>query len=171
MRDIAFRPLAEPDLQAVFLWLLRPHVAKWYGTPPGSFAEVVAKYGPRTVEGSAVRAFVIVAEGREAGYIQGYRLDAFPDYAQRLGCGPDAAGLDLFIGEQPFLGWGLGTEAIRRFAPQVVFGSLAADACLAGPVEGNAAGIRAFEKAGFRRWKVVENERGEREAVMRLDRA
>ena len=170
MRDIAFRRLAEADLQAIFLWLLRPHVAKWYGTAPSSFAEVVAKYGPRTGQASPVSSFVIVAEGRDAGYIQAYRLERFPDYARRLGCEPGAVGIDLFIGEEPFTGWGLGSEAIRRFCAQVAFAELAASCCLAGTQEGNDAAIRAFEKAGFTRWKSVENERGEREVVLRRDR-
>lgn len=171
MRALGFRALAESDLQAIFLWLLRPHVAKWYGGAPSSFAEVVAKYGPRTQAGCPVRACVIVAEGRDAGYIQAYRIDAFPEYARRLEAAPGAAGLDLFIGEEPFLGWGLGSEAIRRFTSEVVFGEMDAACALAGPQEGNLASIRAFEKAGYAPWKSIENERGEREAVMRLDRA
>lgn len=171
MREIGFRRLAEADLQAMFLWLLRPHVAKWYGPAPTSYAEVVAKYAPRTRADSEVAAYVIVAEGRDVGYIQAYPIARFPEYAARLECEPGAMGLDLFIGEAPFLGWGLGTEAIRRFTAEVAFAQPGASCCLAGPQEGNRACIRALEKAGFRPWKTIENERGEREAVMRAGRA
>lgn len=170
MRELGFRPLAEADLQAMFLWLLRPHVAKWYGGAPSSFAEVVAKYGPRARAEDGVRACIIVAEGRDAGYIQAYPVDRFPDYAARLGCEPGVAGIDLFIGEELFLGWGLGGEAIRRFTDEVVFARDVVPACIAGPQEGNLACMRALEKAGFRRWKSIENERGERESVMRRER-
>ena len=170
MRAISFRALSIDDMQSMFLWLLRPHIAKWYARAPASFSEVVAKYGPRTQEGSPVHAFVIDVDGRDVGYIQTYSLDLFPEYAARLGAEPGVMGLDLFIGDELLLGWGLGSRAVRRFVEQNVFSRDGVPACVAGPVEGNAASIRAFEKAGFRRWKVVENERGERECVMRRER-
>lgn len=170
LREIAFRALSVDDLQSVFLWLLRPHVAKWYATAPSSFAEVVAKYGPRTLPESPVRAYIVVVDGKDVGYIQSYPLALFPEYAGRLECAAGAAGVDLFIGDELFLGWGLGARAIRRFVDEVVFEQPGVGVCIAGPAEGNVASIRAFEKAGFRRWKSVANERGEAECVMRLER-
>jgi GNAT superfamily N-acetyltransferase len=166
---IGFRPLAVDDMQAMFLWLLRPHVAKWYAPAPSSFAEVVAKYGPRTLPGDPVGAWMVTVGGREAGYIQSYAIDDFPDYAGRLAVEPGTAGIDLFIGEEELLGWGLGARVIRRFVDEIVFPG-AALACIAGPPEGHRAAIRAFEKAGFAPWKAVANERGELECVMRLDK-
>lgn len=170
LRDIAFRALSVDDLQSMFLWLLRPHVAKWYATAPTSFAEVVAKYGPRTLPESPVRAYIVVVDGKDAGYIQSYPVALFPEYAKRLGCEAGVAGLDLFIGDELLLGWGLGARAIRRFVDEGVFAQPGVEACIAGPAEGNLASIRAFEKAGFRRWKSAANERGEAECVMRLER-
>ena len=170
LREIAFRALSVDDMQPLFLWLLRPHVAKWYAPTPTSFAEVVAKYGPRTLPESAVRAYIVVVDGKDVGYIQTYSLALFPEYAGRLGCEAGAAGIDLFIGEELFLGWGLGARAIRRFVHEMVFAQPAIEVCIAGPAEGNVASIRAFEKAGFRRWKSAANERGEVECVMRLER-
>lgn len=170
MRSIAFRALSIDDMQSLFLWLLRPHVSKWYARAPGSFQEVVAKYGPRTLEDSPVRAYVIVVDGRDAGYIQTYPIATFPEYAQAIGAEPGAMGMDLFIGDELLLGWGLGARAIRHFVDEVVFAIDAVPACYAGPAEGNARSIRAFEKAGFRHWKVAGNERGESECVMRRGR-
>ena len=157
-------------MQSMFLWLLRPHVGKWYAAAPTSFAEVVAKYGPRTLPESPVRACIVVVDGKDVGYIQSYPLSLFPEYAERLGCEAAVAGIDLFIGDELFLGWGLGARAIRRFVDEVVFAQPGVEACIAGPAEGNVASIRAFEKAGFRRWKSAANERGEAECVMRLER-
>jgi aminoglycoside 6'-N-acetyltransferase len=168
-REITFRSLSIDDMQSLFLWLLRPHVSKWYATPPGTFAEVVAKYGPRTQRDSPVQAYVILVDGREVGYIQCYPMTLFPDYAAQLGCDGGCAGMDLFIGEEAFVGWGLGAGAIERFVAEVVFAQPGVTACVAGPSEGNRASIRAFEKAGFRRWKVADNERGERECVLRRE--
>lgn len=169
--EIAFRRLAADDLALLFSWLTQPHVARWYAAAPSSYAEVVAKYTPRTLPESAVEAYMIGVGGKDVGYIQTYPIDAFPEYRELLGAETGTAGMDLFIGEEMMLGWGLGTRAIRRFVDQVVFAGSRATACLAGPAEGNAASIRAFEKAGFASWKSVRNERGEMECVMRATRA
>lgn len=171
MGEIAFRPLGADDLQQVFLWLVRPHVTKWYAPAPSSFAEVIAKYRPRTEAGSAVRAFVVTLAGADVGYIQTYPIDLFPEYAGELGCGAGTAGVDLFIGDPWRMNHGLGSAVARRFVDEVVFVQGGIDTCVAGPSEGNAAAIRAFEKAGFTRWKRVKGSGAEPECVMRCERS
>jgi ribosomal protein S18 acetylase RimI-like enzyme len=168
--DIGFRRLDVDDLQQVFLWLLRPHVSKWYAPAPSSFTECVAKYGPRTQEGNAVRAFIVALDGDAIGYIQAYSIDLFPDYAAQLECEPGVAGMDLFIGEESCLHRGIGPRIVRRFVDEVVFAGDAAHACIAGPAEGDRESIRAFEKAGFRRWKTVRIDDRQVECVMRCER-
>ncbi len=166
-RAIAFRPLAADDLAQLFDWLSRPHVSRWYSQAPGSFAEVAAKYGPRTEPGNAVEAFIFQLDGRDAGYIQTYSIRDFPEYAALVGSGTQDAGVDLFIGEESLVGWGLGPRVVRKFANEIVFARNRALACLAGPAQGDLAAVRAFEKAGFRRWKVVKAEDAAAECVMR----
>lgn len=172
MARIAFRPLVEDDLALLFDWLARPHVRKWYAPAPRSFMEVAAKYRPRVDPGSPVKAYVIQVDGADAGYIQKYSLDEFGKYRALLGLEGQGAmmGTDLFIADDWRTGQGLGGLTIRRFFVDQVLADETAAGCVAGPHEGNAASIRAFEKAGFHRWKVVENEHGERECVMRRDR-
>jgi len=170
MADIDFRHLAEDDLLLLFTWLSRPHVRKWYSPEPSSFAELAAKYRPRTDEESAVKAFVIVVDGADAGYIQTYFIDEFPAYERLVGCEKGVVGLDLFLGDEWRTRHGLGSQVIRRFVDEILFGHYGALACVAGPNEGNEGSIRAFEKAGFRRWKVAVNEHGEKECVLRRER-
>ena len=170
MAEIAFRRLAEDDLQRLYDWLGRPHVRKWYATPPGSFAEVVARYGPRTEDGNAVKAFIFSVGGEDLGYIQTYAIEDFAEYESLLRCDKGVLGMDLFIGEELETRRGLGPRVIRKFVDEIVFGTYGALACVAGPAEGNRASIQAFGKAGFAYWKTVANENGEREHVMRLDR-
>jgi aminoglycoside 6'-N-acetyltransferase len=166
---IEFRPLAEDDLPQIFMWLNKPHVRRWYAAAPGSFAEVAAKYGPRTIPGNAVRAFVVRVDGRDAGYIQAYAIEDFPEYAAAIAAERGVEGIDVFLGEEALIGRGIGPQVIRHFVDEVVFRGDGALACVAGPSEGNQASIRAFEKAGFRRWKVAKPEGGERECVLRRD--
>lgn len=170
MREVSFRELAAEDFPLLFNWLGRPHVKKWYAPEPTSFAEVLARYGPRTEVGSAVKAFIIEADSADAGYVQTYSIDEFPEYERTLGCEKGVVGMDLFIGDDWRQRHGLGSQVIRRFVDEMIFGHYGALACVGGAPEGNVAAIRAFEKAGFRRWKAVVNERGEHECVMRIDR-
>ena len=167
---IGFRRLGVDDLQQVFLWLIRPHVAKGYAVAPSSFMEVVAKFGPRTRDDNVVRAFIVTVDGRDAGYIQAYDVAAFADYAGQLGCEAGTTSVDLFIGEEDLAFRGLGPRVIDRFVNEVVLADPAVRACIAGPGEGNRASIRAFEKAGFRRWKTLRSGEGEGECVMLRER-
>jgi RimJ/RimL family protein N-acetyltransferase len=166
---VEFRALAEDDLPQLFMWLRKPHVSKWYGAAPDTFAEVAAKYGPRTQEGNMVRAFIVAVDGRDVGYIQAYAIEDFPQYAADIGAERGVEGVDIFLGEAGVVGRGIGSLAIRRFVDEVVFRGDGALACVADPTDGNLASIRAFEKAGFRRWKAARPEGGERRCVMRRE--
>ncbi|MEO7741315.1 MAG: GNAT family N-acetyltransferase [Usitatibacter sp.] len=172
MPRIAFRPLAEDDFPLLFTWLARPHVKRWYAREPGSYLEVAAKYRPRTQAGNPVGAFIIRIDDSDAGYIQKYALDPFPEYRHRLDLDGESGviGMDLFLGDERRTGRGLGSFVIRRFVLDEVLADPGVSACIAAPHEGNAQSIRAFERAGFRRWRAIENEAGERECVVRRDR-
>lgn len=168
--EITFRPLGRDDLPLLFTWLGRAHVTKWYAKAPSSFAEVMAKYGPRTEPGNPVQAFIVGINGSDAGYIQTYAIAAFPDYAAQLECEAGVCGVDLFLGDAWRMNHGVGSAVVRRFVEEVVFGANGAHAAIAGPSEANHASIRAFEKAGFHRWKVVDAGGEEPECVMRFER-
>lgn len=170
MGEIAFRRLAVEDMQQLYLWLGRPHVAKWYSPAPSSFAEMVAKYASRTEAANVVQSYIVSVDGADCAYIQTYPIREFPDYARALECAEAAAGVDLFIADAWRMGRGLGAQLLRRFVDEIVFAANGAAECVAGPAEGNLASIRAFEKAGFARWKVVRMEGAEPECVMRRQR-
>ena len=166
MAAIAFRRLAASDFQSLYLWLSRPHIAKWYAHAPRTFPEMVAKYGPRTEEGCPVRSFIVSVDGADCAYIQAYGIASFPGYGGGIECAPGAEGIDLFIGDAWRLGFGLGTRIVRLFVEQEVFGRGAPE-CFADPAQGNEPCIRALEKAGFSRWKPVRPEAGEPQLLMR----
>jgi aminoglycoside 6'-N-acetyltransferase len=170
MAAIAFRRFGVEDMQQLYLWLGRPHVAKWYAPAPSSFAEMVAKYAPRTEMDHVVKAYMASVDGADCGYVQTYPIREFADYARELRCAEGAAGMDLFIADSWRLNHGLGSQMVRRFVEDIVFGANSASECVAGPSEGNEASIRAFEKAGFARWKTIRMEGAEPECVLRLAR-
>jgi len=166
MARIAFRRLAAADFQSLYLWLSRPHVVKWYGKAPGSFPEMLAKYGPRTEDTCAVRAFIASVDDADCAYIQSYPLSAFPDYGAGLECAPDAQGIDFFIADPWRLGAGLGTRLLRLFLETEVF-ARGAPECFADPGEGNRACLRALEKAGFSVVRRIHVPGGEPQVVLR----
>jgi len=167
MATLEFRRFGVEDMQQLYLWLVRPHVAKWYAPAPTSFAEVVAKYAPRTEADHAVQAFVASVDGEDCGYAQTYAVREFPDFAREVQCGEGASAMDLFIADPWRLNRGLGCRMVQSFVGDVVFGANGARECIASPTEGNAASIRVFEKAGFERVKVIRVGGGEPECVMR----
>jgi ribosomal protein S18 acetylase RimI-like enzyme len=167
--EIGFRCLAEEDLPALFGWLARAHVVKGYGDAPGTYAEMLARFGPRTSEGNPVRAFVVTLDGRDAGYAQTYAVEDFPEYAESGGIERGVAGVDLFLADAASLGQGLGSRVIRRFVDDVVFRTHGATACVADPAESNAAALGAFAKAGFRRARRITPAGSEPRWLMRRD--
>ena len=166
---ISFRALAEEDLARLFGWLREPHVAKGYARPPGSYAEVVARYGPRTGPGNVVRAFVVEIDGRDTGYAQAYAIEDFPDYAEAIGCERGVFGVDLFLAADTPVHRGVGPRVIRRFVDDVLFREYGASACVADPVQSNVSAIRAFEKAGFAHWKRMQPGGEEPRIVLRRE--
>jgi len=134
-------------------WLNTPHVMRWYSPGGQTMAQVVEKYLPYISGAAPTEAYLIRCDDTPIGYIQTYRINHWPDYAQHVGVDDDTAGVDIFIGEPEFVGRGLGPDVIRTFLRAVVFGSFGAAACVIGPSEENLAAIRAYAKAGFRFWK------------------
>jgi aminoglycoside 6'-N-acetyltransferase len=168
--DLRFRPLSESDLSLMHEWLQREHVRRWWEQHE-SFEDVAEHYLPSIEGRRAVDLYLILLDGRPVGFIQAYRLADHPDFAALVGLGAGVAGVDLFIGDEELTGKGLGTDVLRAFVRDVVFAEPGTTACIADPDVRNAASIRAFEKAGFRRaGEFLDPSDGERHALVRLDR-
>ena len=112
--------------------------------------------------------FVIVLEGRDAGFVQTYRVADYPE-SWPFDVGAEAAGMDLAIGEPDLVGRGLGPRVIGAFVDEVVFSDPAVAACVADPDARNRRSVRAFEKAGFAVVGTMVTDAVER-CVVRLER-
>ena len=97
--------------------------------------------------------------------IQTYLVSDYPEWEAIVEVGADVAGVDLLIGEEDLIGRGLGPQILARFASEVV----TASAVVATVEEENRRSWRAFEKAGFRHVRDVE-ENGIPHRLLRLDR-
>jgi aminoglycoside 6'-N-acetyltransferase len=162
---IEFKPLREEDLPLVRDWLEREHVRRWWRDP---IDEAIAKRR-QGIEQDRTEQYLILVDGRPAGLIQTYLVADSPDWETIVGAEPGLAGVDLLIGEEKLVGRGLGPEVLRAFARKVVFARPETHACVATVEEPNRRSWRAFEKAGFRHVRDVEED-GLPHRLLRLDR-
>jgi aminoglycoside 6'-N-acetyltransferase len=154
----------------MYEWLRREHVRRWWDEH-ASYEDVARHYLPSIEGRRPVDLYLILFDGRPIGFIQSYLLADHPDSAARVGLGAGVAGVDLFLGEEELTGKGLGSEVLRAFVRDVVFAEPETTACIADPDVRNAASLRAFEKAGFRRvGEFLDPQDGQLHAIVRIDR-
>jgi aminoglycoside 6'-N-acetyltransferase len=163
---IEFQPLRKDDLPLVRDWLGREHVRKWWRD---SLDESIAEY-EKAIEGlDPSEHYLIVLDGRPVGMIETYLVSDHPEWEEIVQVGEGVAGVDLLIGEEELTGRGLGPRVLEAFARAVVFAGEDTHAVVAAVDVENSRSWRAFEKAGFRFVRDVE-EKGRPHRLMRLDR-
>jgi aminoglycoside 6'-N-acetyltransferase len=147
-----FRAMTEADLPLVKRWLAEPHVMEWWGDTYEQF-ELVS--GDLEVE--AMDQFIVATGDWPFGYIQCYDPDVWPDNG--LGSHPPGTrGIDQFIGEPDMVDHGHGSAFIRAFIDRLL--ASGAPRVITDPDPANARAIRAYEKAGFVRDRMVDTPDG-----------
>jgi aminoglycoside 6'-N-acetyltransferase len=148
----AFRPMSAADLPLIRLWLEQPHVAQWWGDPDTQFALVGGD-----LDDPAMDQFVVALDDQPFAYLQCYDPTAWPENG--FGDLPDGTrGIDQFIGEPAMVDRGYGSALIRTF----IDGLLAAGTprVVTDPAPANMRAVRAYEKAGFRKDRLVDTPDG-----------
>ena len=137
-----FRPMARDDLPLVAGWLAQPHVARWWDDAEASLARIEEHLGPA----DSVEPYLILIDGRPAGYLQSYDIHAESDHPYR-DQPAGTIGIDLSIGEPDLVGRGHGARIVDAFV-QRLFGAGVARVVI-DPDPANTAAVRAYAKAGF----------------------
>ena len=149
-----FRPLVEGDLPMVRQWLQVPEVARWWGDPVEQFGLVSGDMSEPAMDQyivSSTQAF-----GAPFGYLQCYRLT---DWNICFGSQPEhTRGIDQMIGEAEMIGRGHGPAFIRVFIENLL--ASGTPRVVVDPDPDNARAIRAYEKAGFQRDRIVHTPDG-----------
>jgi len=149
--DYDFRPMSAADLPLVRDWLIQPHVAEWWHDPVEQFELVSGD-----LDHPDVAQFIVAADDKPFAYLQCYNLSDW-----NTGFGPQPAGtrgLDQFIGEPDMLERGHGAAFIRAFTERLL--AEGAPRVVIDPDPANARAIRAYEKAGFSKDRVVDTPDG-----------
>jgi aminoglycoside 6'-N-acetyltransferase len=131
---LELRPLEASDAAELRRILATPEVARWWDPPDDDF--------PLRDDPDSTR-FAIVVDGAVAGMIQ-YGEETDPKYRH--------ASVDLFL-DPAVRGRGVGPEAVRRVVALLF--ARGHHRITIDPAVENAAAIRAYEKAGFRRVGVM----------------
>ena len=142
-----FRPMSPADLPLIRRWLGEAHVREWWGDPDEQFALVSGD-----LDEPAMDQFIVLAGTHPFGYLQCYRLTAW-----NTGFGPQpegTRGIDQFIGESDMIARGHGSAFIRQFVDGQLRQGL--PRIVTDPDPLNARAVRAYEKAGFVRDRMVE---------------
>ena len=151
MTAYVFRAMTAADLPTIERWLGTPHVRDWWGDPDEQFALVSGD-----LDEPAMDQFIVLAGNRPFGYLQCYRLTAW-----NTGFGPQpegTRGIDQFIGEGDMIAHGHGSAFIRAFVDEQLRNGL--PRIVTDPDPLNARAVRAYEKAGFIRDRMVETPDG-----------
>jgi len=145
-----FRPMSDTDLPLLRDWLARPHVAEWW-QDADQFEVVSGDLGHHDVA-----QFIVTVNERPLGYLQCYNLS---DWNAGFGPQPNGTrGIDQFIGEAGMVGCGHGSAFVRAFVEGLL--STGAPRIVVDPNPTNSRAIRAYEKAGFCKDRLVDTPDG-----------
>ena len=157
--DFTFRPLAASDLPMLREWLLRPHVAAWWGEAE-TVEELRRHYVDHAGDPNATQAYIALAADQPVGFIQRYVVKDAGGGWWEDETDPGARGIDQFLAHPDRLGRGLGRAMIRAFLRKT-FEDAAVTVVQTDPSPANIRAIRCYEAAGFARVGIVQTPDGE----------
>jgi RimJ/RimL family protein N-acetyltransferase len=154
-----FEPLAEAHLEMLREWLLRPHVAAWWGEAD-AVDELRVDYVDNRAAPDATRAYIAMLAGPRVGFVQCYVVMGTGGGWWEGEIDPGARGIDQFLADPHRLGQGLGRAMIGAFVEQL-FADPSVTVVQTDPAPANLRAIRCYEAAGFERVGLVATPDGE----------
>lgn len=151
---IIFEELCALHFQLLLEWLEKEHVKKWWDSDIIYTIDLVKqKYGSyihgyKLVDGvkKNIRAYIVSINQKPAGYIQIYNAYDFLNSHELNGLPKNLGALDVFIGEEEFIGQGLGASTILEF---LHMHCKPYSYVLVDPDVRNTSAVKCYEKVGF----------------------
>src|ERR1700730_14877467 len=149
--EYAFRSMSSADFPLIRRWLASPEVVRWWGDPSEQYALVSGDLDDPDMD-----QFIVALDQRPFGYIQSYPIST---WNQGFGMQPAATrGIEKFTGKHEMIGCGHGSGFIRQFADALLRNGT--PRVVTDPDPANIRAVRAYEKAGFERDRLVDTPDG-----------
>lgn len=166
--DLAFRAVRDDDVARIAGWLRDPEVGAWWHGVTETYDDAFVLEHVLDDRDWWVTHAIVELAGEPIGFQQWYPLDDEPDVLAEYGVarGDGAFGIDQFIGVSDLHGRGIGTRQVHAVCDWL----LGADGpgarrVFTDPVVENERAIRCYERAGFRKVRVLpDHERLDGEA-------
>lgn len=149
MDDIALRPARNGDWTLIHAWLRQPEIQRWWGSLAAAEGEVIA-----ALRADMGLCSMIEVGGAAVGYAQAQDAQPLADVSQAVTAGTFR--VDAFIGEPKARGQGIGQAALQLVCDEVFATTLALAVIVVAPLKHEAA-VRAYEKAGFKWVRVIDD--------------
>jgi aminoglycoside 6'-N-acetyltransferase len=157
--NLSFRPVdGDDDVARLVTWLRDPEVGAWWHGVTETYDERFVHAHVLGVDESYVTKAIVELDGRPIGFQQWYPLAGEPDVLAEYGLWVDDAafGIDQFVGESTLHGQGIGTRQVRAVVDWLVGpDGPGARRVFTDPVVENLRAVRCYEKAGFRKLRVL----------------
>lgn len=151
--SFSFRLLVDADFEMMHDWLNEPGVVRWWEGEDVSMAAVAANYGADRQDQSTEH-WIAEIDGEPVGWICCWPVTDGLEETEPwfpLGVAQTAAGIDYLVAAPDRRGQGVGSQMIRAFTFNVVFGRHCDwTQAAASPYTANVASCRALKNAGFR---------------------
>ena len=153
--DIKIRPMidTDSDYQLMAKWLSDPKVYKFVYGRPKNLEWVKKKYGPRIKKVENVNACFIEYKNQPIGYMQYSPVAKAKDYG--LKSNNNIWSIDIWIGEPDYWDQGIGSQTLDMLT-NYIFKNLGAVKIVIDPHIDNPRAIKAYEKAGFKKVKILK---------------
>jgi aminoglycoside 6'-N-acetyltransferase len=150
--DLAVRLIDEFDLPLLSRWRSDPRLAEWYGGRDRDYGVEAIRPKYLAAEDGVTRCLVL-AGGDPVGAVQFYPLEDDERTEYGFGPGEPAWGIDVFLAPASW-GKGIGPRLVRATTGYLMAERGASRVTLDPHVDNDRA-IRCYEKAGFRRIRLL----------------
>jgi aminoglycoside 6'-N-acetyltransferase-1b/aminoglycoside 6'-N-acetyltransferase-2 len=154
---VTLRPMTDDDIPMLHDWLARPHIARWWRgheQRQATLDETRAQYRAEVLANERVTPYIAMLGDDAIGYAQSYVALASGDGWWEDETDPGVRGIDQSLARPELLGKGLGTKLASALV-ELLFSDPGVTTIQTDPSPDNPRAIRCYEKAGFRKVKMV----------------
>lgn len=150
-----FEPLTRKHFKILYQWLQNPHVQNWWDSEI-NWDDFEMRHDAM-IANPLVFPHIVYIDKTPIGYINYWFVEEDPDFKPHFTV--NTVGTDQFIGVPELTGKGIGAEFIRKFTDELLL-KPNIELVITDPEPQNINAIRAYEKAGFKKTKIMITSEG-----------